>query len=337
MSFYHSRPRPVAAMRRITIDPDRTAADDVVRSLQFSPDGKLLGGVLGVRGREDVRAWRYDLDRDEPLPNPDDEDYTIELEVGAPDPVWSADLEVRAEYLLDGRGHPGLRLMDLWSKSQDTAWLTFGEVLAPTAFAFSPDGRDLYVACSGDLRYPVARWSVEQLLAGADPADADADEIDPGLDGSVSALALGANSVWLACGHFDNGVDLIDPTGELRRRRLQPRSHSREGPVYAMEFSPRGDRLAVTSWANLTVWDVESREMVFGSPPRVVTAAAFRPDGGLLAATASGDVLFYDSACAEVRRLDFGVGPLHGVAVAADGLTAAVGAVGGQVVIFDLD
>ena len=40
---------------------------------------------------------------------------------------------------------------------------------------------------------------------------------------------------------------------------------------------------------------------------------------------------------AEVRRLDFGVGPLWGVAVAADGLTAVVGASHGRAVIFDLD
>ena len=91
------------------------------------------------------------------------------------------------------------------------------------------------------------------------------------------------------------------------------------------------------SWANLTVWDIESGKLLLRSAPRVVTSAAFRPDGGLLAVTASGDVVFYDAACAVVRRLDFGVGPLHGVAVAADGLTAAVGAGGGQVVIFDLD
>ena len=321
-------------MRRIQIDPDRTGDDDAVRGLKFSPDGKLLGGVLGHGER--TRAWRYDLDRDEPLPNPDDDDYTIELEAESPDPVWSDDLEVLAECLLDGSGHPGLRVTDLWSKPVETAWLMFGGELVATAYAFSPDGGDLYVAGGNEDRRPVTRYSVEKLLSGAAPADADADVVHDSADGNVSALALGPKSPWLACGYFGDAIDLIDPTGDRLTRRLQPKRAASDAPVEALQFSPTGDRLAALGGATLTVYGVESGERLLRTPPEV-TAAAFRPDGGLLAVAASGDVIFYDAACAEVRRLDFGVGPLSGVAVAADGLTAAVGATGGRVVVFDLD
>jgi len=325
-------------MRRITIDPDRGAAEDqVVRRLRFAPDGKLLGGVLGPPGFEDVRAWRYDLDRDEPLPNPDDDDYAIERELDAPEPAWSADLELLAEYLLDGSGHPGLRLVDLWSKAQETAWLMFGGERVPSAFAFSPDGGDLYAAFYGESARSVVRWSVEQLLAGADPADADADEVTSSVPGNVSVMALGANSRWLACGYYGDAVDLLDPTGERRPRRLQPLRAGTDWPVEELHFSPRGDRLLALGGTVLTVWAVESGERLVRTPPGVA-AAAFTPDGGFLAARASGELVFHDAAAgAEVRRLDFGVGPLHGVAVAADGLTAAVGAGGGRVVVFDLD
>ena len=321
-------------MRRIQIDPDRTADDDAVRGLKFSPDGKLLGGVLGHGER--TRAWRYDLDRDEPLPNPDDDDYAIELEAESPDPVWSDDLEVLAECLLDGSGHPGLRVTDLWSKPVETAWLMSGGELVATAYAFSPDGGDLYVASGNEDRRPVTRYSVEKLLFGAAPADADADVVHDSADGNVSALALGRKSPWLACGYYGDAVDLIDPTGDRLTRRLQPKRAASDAPVDGLQFSPTGDRLAALGGATLTVYGVESGERLLRTPPEV-TAAAFRPDDGLLAVTNTGDVVFYDAACAEVRRLDFGVGPLSGVAVAADGLTAAVGATGGRVVVFDLD
>ena len=321
-------------MRRIQIDPDRTAADDAVRGLKFSPDGKLLGGVLGHG--ESTRAWRYDLDRDEPLPNPDDDDYTIEREAESPDPVWSDDLEVLAECLLDGSGHPGLRVTDLWSKPVEAAWLMFGGELVATAYAFSPDGGDLYVAGGNEDRRPVTRYSVEKLLSGAAPADADADLVHETADGSVSALALGPKSPWLACGYYGDAIDLIDPTGDRLTRRLQPKRAATDWPVEALQFSAGGDRLAALGGATLSVYGVESGARQLRTPPGVA-AAAFRPDGGLLAATTAGDVVFYDAACAEVRRLDFGVGPLSGVAVAADGLTAAVGAAGGRVVVFDLD
>ena len=320
-------------MRRITIDPDRTAAEDAVRGLKFSPDGKLLGGVLGHG--EATRAWRYDLDRDEPLANPDDEDYVIEREIDAPDPVWSDDLELLAEYLLDGSGYPGLRVTDLWSKPQEAAWLMTGGAAVPTAFGFSPDGGDLYVARWGEERGPVTRYSVEQLLSGADPAGADAEEVSD--DGKVSALALGPKSPWLACGYYGEAVKLIDPTGDRLPRWLRAPVAGEDYPVEGLQFSPRGDRLSAIGGNCFTVWRVESGDRLLYEGNGQQVAAAFRPDGGLLAVTSRGDVVFYDAACAEVRRLDFGVGPLHGVAVAADGLTAAVGAAGGQVVLFDLD
>jgi len=322
-------------MRRLVIDPDRTAADDAVRGLKFSPDGKLLGGVLGHG--EATRAWRYDLDRDEPLPNPDDDDYTVERDAESPDPSWSDDLEVLAECLIDGSGHPGLRVTDLWSKPIETAWLMFGGALVATAYAFSPDGGDLYVAGSADDRRPVTRYSVEQLLIGHDPADADADVVHDSADGNVAALALGPKSPWLACGYYGEAIDLIDPTGDRLTRRLQPRRAASDAPATGLQFSPRGDRLAAVCAGSLGVWAVESGERLVRTALGTVAGVAFRPDGGLLAATAGGAVIFYDTACGEVRRLDFGVGPLSGVAVAADGLTAAVGAAGGRVVVFDLD
>ena len=133
-------------MRPIVIDPDRTEANDVVRNLAFSADGRRLGGVLGPRGSEGVRAWRYDLNRDEPLPNPDDEDYEVERIVGAADPVWSGDLELLAEVLLDGSGHPGLRVTDLWAKPTEAAWLRFTEGNVSAAYSFSADGDTLFAA-----------------------------------------------------------------------------------------------------------------------------------------------------------------------------------------------
>lgn len=322
-------------MRAIVIDPDRTAADDVVRNLVFAADGQRLGGVLGPWKSEVVRAWRYDLIRDETLPNPDDENYEVEREPRRPDPAWGGDLELLADFLLDDTGHPGLRLTDLWAVPRETAWLRLLE-LEPTAFTFSSDGESLYAACPPG---PIVRWGVEEALAAGD--ELEPSELAQGTALAITAMATAAGVPWLACGLAVGAVQLFDPSGERSPRRLAAPSRVEGKRVSRVQFSPRGDQVLALAARSLAVWDIESGRQTatpFGGNAADIHAATFTPDGGILTASANGDVVFLDPVTyAETRRLDFGVGPLWGVAVAADGLTAAVGAAHGQAVIFDLE
>jgi WD40 repeat protein len=285
-----------------------------------------------------VRAWRYDLVTDEPLPNPDDDDYEVERELFVHDPVWSADLELLAELILDGDGHPALRVTDFWANPVETAMLRFGEGVTPTAYTFSGDGETLYAAVSGHAA-PVWSWLVEHLLEALDTREVPIAEFEFefAVD-NIQLIQVGIDSPWLACAKSYGPIVLADLSGDKSSRTLTPRQGNDGLLGDAVVLSRRCvNKVLAIDCGRLSVWDIDSQVPLTG---RIVgvTAAAFTPDGGVIAATVGGDVVFLDPvSSAETRRLDFGVGPLWGVAVAADGLTAAVGAANGRAVIFDLD
>ena len=69
------------------------------------------------------------------------------------------------------------------------------------------------------------------------------------------------------------------------------------------------------------------------------TAAAFSPDGKLLATTSNDTtVTMWDTATWQpVRQYAWEIGKLRAVAFAPDGLTCAAGSDTGKVVLFDVD
>ena len=74
------------------------------------------------------------------------------------------------------------------------------------------------------------------------------------------------------------------------------------------------------------------------SGPQPLTGFAFTPDGQhLLTSSTDGTVCRFDTTdFALADRLAWGLGPLHSVAVAPDGLTAAAGGDAGRVVVWDV-
>jgi WD40 repeat protein len=69
---------------------------------------------------------------------------------------------------------------------------------------------------------------------------------------------------------------------------------------------------------------------------RSVRGMTFTPDGQLLAAGSDGLARLWDPAGGLVREWDFGLRNVQSVAVAPDGLTAAVGGHDGRITVWDL-
>jgi WD40 repeat protein len=129
-----------------------------------------------------------------------------------------------------------------------------------------------------------------------------------------------------------------DPQGELRGHA----AHSTD-----LAFSPDGTTLAAACGDFLWAWDVAGgrallRESVSGpdlSQTALFRFVAFTPDGAHLAATC-GDktVRFWDTQTWRQRAgFDWEVGPLMGLAFAADGMRAAAGSRTGKIVVWDVD
>jgi hypothetical protein len=100
------------------------------------------------------------------------------------------------------------------------------------------------------------------------------------------------------------------------------------------------DRLVwFTTDRGVSVYDAVGGGFRSRDVPVPVELAAVTPDGrrGLGRVGDSGVGVFDLATGAEVRRFDWQVGLLDAVAVAPDGLTAAVAGARGDVALFDLD
>jgi len=153
------------------------------------------------------------------------------------------------------------------------------------AVAFSPDGRDLFASTGSGL---VHRWDVTD--AGHPVRGAD---IDLGHRGAVYAVAVRADSRWIATAGDDHTVRLHDLVSGATRTLT---GHS--GPVRTAAFSPDGNTLVSGSDdRSARLWDVTdpgaAREL--GAPltgqALTVHSVAFSPDATMLA-TGSDDQTF---------------------------------------------
>jgi WD40 repeat protein len=191
----------------------------------------------------------------------------------------------------------------------------------PHHLAFTPNGHILAIAgwyYAGDGRYSVHRLDVWHRT-----------ELDP-IPFEASCLAYAPNGRYLATGGA-NGV-----------RVWLGKSLSAQWTEPAAELAWSQD--GVLAWGNsnrLAVAHPDSEE-----PVRVWTAIndplcalTFSPDGRLLlAGTYHGRCVFHDPLAGEQRTVfDWGIGKIHSVEFAPDGLTCAAGGEKGQVVIWDVD
>ena len=329
-------------MRVIQLDPDRDRATDLVRKLQFRPDGLMLAAVVGER--DNVRELcRYDLAQDKPLAEISSAVEDVEsfeaLENG-PDPVICRDLELTAEVLMDNTGYLGIRLIDTWSQAREEIWIhsrdEFGEF---TSLGFSTDASTIYAGTYGSDGFPtLSCWNIESLFEGRDQSDAEIEPIRFELLYSSTTFAADPDDNWLAVGTDRRHVLLVDVARQKPTRTLQhPKGTGNS--VQQLRFSPDGRSLLSLIGGNVALWDVRTANLLRWHEPGTITDVAFSADGKRIGmVTRDGDVVIHlTDTFAEVARYNWNVGPLLGIAFAPDGLTAAVGATRGQVVIWDLD
>ena len=194
------------------------------------------------------------------------------------------------------------------------------------SFALAPDGRTLLTAGGRD------RVTRCDLGTGAAAAAADLDS------GAINRLAVSPDGAVVAAVGCKRFYLLAARTLEV----LAADAHrALSSGAFGLAFSPCGRFVVYSAGRTLFVWDVPGRREVARRPSAAkhVTDAAFTPDGRwLLTAGKEGAVRVWDTAGWEcARALEWGVGPLRAVAVAADGTRAAAAGDTGQVVVWDLD
>jgi len=171
------------------------------------------------------------------------------------------------------------------------------------SLSFSGDGRDVASAgtFSGSSDNAIQIWSADSCkLTASIPVAGD----------FVESVLYRPGSRELAWGTRNGEVWLADPAAAPKRERLQVQDG---GPVYRMDFSPDGARLAAGSKnGEVHIWNVATRalERTLKGHAKNVNGVRFSPDGKLLVSGGHDEWLLVWSMAAPatpIRKLD-----LHG-------------------------
>jgi len=172
-----------------------------------------------------------------------------------------------------------------------------GHAAPVKAFAFSPDGKRLAVACQDPtLRFWEFGWFRTKPKA-----------LRTNHTGGLNTLAYAPNGLLLATGGQDGTVRLWDATGASDKPRAVLTGHTSK--VRLVQFAPRGNLLvSVGDGGQVFVWDVGTqaavREYTIDKAP--AHSLALSPDGRYLAAgtTSDGVVSLYDLELIQVEQLE---------------------------------
>jgi WD40 repeat protein len=285
-----------------------------VHGLAFAPDGSRLASI----GRDgSLRLW--------------DPDRGTNVRVGV-----CASLHGLA-FAPDGRtlaasARSGLGLWPL--PPGPVRWLDQGHVHA-SAPCYSPDGSMLAA-----WRFGLRVWGAHTgRLLTRRPPEAHCTALAFAPDGALAEAChhLTADRPGSRL-HMERFIRLADP--RPYRTRMILRGHV-DHPE-SLAFRPDGTVLAAAAGRALHAWDVRTGRPLLRHAPgpgrHVFKGVAFTPDGRhLVAARGDGTVRLLETGTwAEAAVYNWDVGPLFSLAVAPDGMRAAVGGKG-AIVVWDVD
>jgi WD40 repeat protein len=292
-------------------------------------DGPVARLALGHRGRlliqQDYpsRVAFWDLG---------DREYQGDLDVGGAPMPWLLTGSPTGLTAVTAHRNSALKYWCLGTL-RELATLTTSETAYVGCLAYSGDGKHLL---AGALRYPgrgadveITRWDLATFRA--EPCGTC--HVSYRWRGSMS-LALG-DRVLVAVGDRFGGVTVCSPGKRNVRVALPGRRAFAQ-----VWFSPDARTLAILRDKTVRLWDVATRRVrASWTEKRQINTLAFAPGSGMLATgSRDGTVSFRDVATGKERAsFDWRLGAIRAIAFSPDGMLAAAGSEGGQVVVWDVD
>jgi WD40 repeat protein/energy-coupling factor transporter ATP-binding protein EcfA2 len=282
---------------------------DSVYSLAFDPTGKIL-----TSGSLDGNIVLWDVETRQPIKI---------ISSGHSDGVTSVKFSPNGELLVSSGYDGSIRLWDV--NTQKMLWNSTN--IGASRVVFSPDGESLAAGTSSstiiffDVRTHTQTGST--LVGHSD---------------SVTDVAFSSDGTLLASGANDNRIILWDVATQQPISKLS----MEEVPV-SLAFSPTNKVLAVGAWNGITLWDLQTNEII-GQPlighTGIVSSLVFSHHGTrLISGSYDGSIIMWDVE----KEQQIGASlighelSVESITLSPNGNTLASGGTEGTIILWNMD